>query len=93
MKIIHNAAYFLNRREQGRLLNDDDRVAAMEFVCELTEKLSSCKMLDVSVSKISEECAIYSAKERFFEKIYFYARMFLLFPQLPGGMGIVAAKN
>ena len=32
MKIIHKAAYFLDPREQGRLLNDDDRVAAMEFV-------------------------------------------------------------
>ena len=47
IKIIHEAAYFLDPREQGRLLNDDDRVAAMEFVCELAEKLSSCKMLDV----------------------------------------------
>ena len=42
IKIIHKAAYFLNPREQGRLLNNVDRVADMEFVCELTEKLFSC---------------------------------------------------
>ena len=60
IKIIHKAAYFLDSREQGRLLNGDDRVAAMEFVCELAEKLSSSKMLDVSTSKISEECALFS---------------------------------
>ena len=41
----------------------------MEFVCELTEKLSSCKILNVSVSKISEECALYSAEDEFFEKV------------------------
>ena len=41
IKIIHKAAYFLDSREQRRLLNDDDRVAAMEFVCELAEKLFS----------------------------------------------------
>ena len=52
-KIFQNAAYFLDFREQIRLLNDDDRVAAMEFVCELAEKLFSCKMLDVSASEIS----------------------------------------
>ena len=45
IKIIHKAAYFLDPREQGRLLNDCDRAAAMEFVCELVEKLSSCKLL------------------------------------------------
>ena len=67
IKIIHKAAYFLDPREQGRLLNDDDRDAAIEFVYELAEKLSSCKMLDVSAYKICEECSLYSAKG-FFEK-------------------------
>ena len=43
----------------------------MEIVCELAEKLSFCKILDVSASKISEECALYSAKEEgFFEKVF-----------------------
>ena len=46
IKIIHKGAYFLNPREQGRLLNDDDRVAAMEFVCELANNcpLAKCWM-------------------------------------------------
>ena len=64
----------------------------MKFVCELAEKLSSCKMLDVSAFKISEERALYSAKEEFFEEVFF-GKMFLLFAQLPGGMDIVAPKN
>ena len=42
IKIIHKAAYFLDLWEQGRLLNHDDRVATMEFVCELAEKWFSC---------------------------------------------------
>ena len=70
IKIVHKAAYFLDPREQGRLPNDDDIVAAMEFVCELEEKLSSFKMLDVSACKISEECALYSAKKGFFKKVF-----------------------
>ena len=69
IKIIHKAAYFLDSWEQRRLL-DDDRVAAMEFVCKLTEKLSSCKMLNISASKISEERALYSDKEGFFGKVF-----------------------
>ena len=80
IKIIHKAAYFLDPREQGRLLNDDDRVAALEFVCELAEKLSSCKMLDVSASKISEECALYSAKQGFFENVFLWKNVSAISP-------------
>ena len=70
IKIIHKAAYFLDTREQRRLLNHDDRVVAMEFAGDLAEKLSSCKMLDASAFKIFEECALYSATEKFFEKVF-----------------------
>ena len=80
IKIIQKAAYFLDPREQGRLLNDDDRVAAMEFVCELAEKLSSCKMLDVSAFKISVECALYSAKEGYFEKVFLWKNVSAISP-------------
>ena len=79
-KIIHKTAYCLDPRELGRLLYDDDRVAAMEFVCELAEKLSSCKMLIVSASKISEECALYLAKEGFFEKMFFWQNVSAISP-------------
>ena len=79
-KIIYIAAYFLNPREPGHLLNDNDRVAAVEFVCELADKLSSCKMLDVSAFKISEECAPYSAKEGFFEKVFLWKNVSAISP-------------
>ena len=81
INIIHKAAYFLDPWEQGRLLNDDDDgVAALEFVFELAEKLSSSKMLDVSASKISEECALYSAKEEFFEKVFLWKNVSAISP-------------
>ena len=72
IKSIHKDAYFLDPREQGRLLNDDDKVAAIKFVCKLAEKLSSCKLLDVSAPKISEECALFSAKEEFFVTVFLW---------------------
>ena len=80
IKIIHKAAYFLDPREQGRLLNDDNRVAAMEFVCELAEKLFSCKMLDVNASRISEEYALYSAEEGFFDKVFLWKNVCAISP-------------
>ena len=64
----------------------------MEFVCELTEKFSSCKMLDMSASKISEECSFYSAKEGLIEKMFLRKNVSAI-SQLPGRMSIVAAKN
>ena len=62
------------------MLNDDDRVAATEFVSDLAEKLSSCKMLDMSTSKISEECALYSAKEGFFKKVFLWKNVSAISP-------------
>ena len=52
----------------------------MEFVCELAEKFSSRKMLDVSASNISEECALYSAKEGFFEKVFLWKNVSAISP-------------
>ena len=37
-------------------------------------------MLDVSPSKISEECALYSAKEGFFEKVFLWKNVFVISP-------------
>ena len=62
------------------MLNDNGRAAAMEFVGELAEKLSSCKMLDVSAPKISEECALYSAKEGFLGKMFLWKNVFAISP-------------
>ena len=52
----------------------------MEFVCEFAEKLSSCKMLDVSASKIFQECALYSAIEGFFEKVFLWKNVSAISP-------------
>ena len=45
----------------------------MKFVCELAEKLSSCKMLDVSASKIL-------AKEGLFEKVFLWRNVSAISP-------------
>ena len=37
-------------------------------------------MLDVSACKISEECALYSAKEEFFEKVFLWKSISAIFP-------------
>ena len=52
----------------------------MEFDCKLAEELFSCKMLDVSASKISEECALYSAKEGFFENVFLWKNISAISP-------------
>ena len=85
IKIIHKAADFLDLWKEERLLNDDDRTAVMEFICELAEKLSFCKMLNVSAYKISEKCALLARKKDFSKRV-FCGRMFQLFPQLLSGM-------
>ena len=94
IKIIHKAAYFFDPQEQGRLLNNNDRVSAMKFVCELAEKLSSCKILDVSAFNLK---FLKSARtiqlKKDFSKRCFYGRMFRLFSQLPGGIGYCDRKE
>ena len=52
----------------------------MEFVCEFAKKLSSCKLLDVRASKISEECALYSAKVGFFKKVFLWKNISTISP-------------
>ena len=92
IKIIHKAAYFLDPREQGHLLNDDDKVAAMEFICGLAEKLSSSNMLNVNASQFPKS-AHFIPRKKDFTRSRFYGIMSLPFPQLPGGMGIAVAKS
>ena len=40
IKMIHKSAYFLDLRYHGQLLSDEDKFAAIQFVCELAEKFS-----------------------------------------------------
>ena len=52
----------------------------MEFICGLAEKLSSCNMLNVNASKLLEECALYSAKEGFYEKPFLWNNVSAISP-------------
>ena len=53
IKIIHKAAYFLDPREHGMLLCDEEKVAAIEFMCGLAETFSSCEFTDCRFIKTS----------------------------------------
>ena len=47
IKIIQKAAYFLDPREHGMLLCDEEKVAAIEFISGRAETFSSCELLTV----------------------------------------------
>ena len=66
IKIIHKAAYFLDPHEHGMLLCDEEKVAAIEFICGLAETFSSCELLTVESSKVHQNCVLYSAKDGFY---------------------------
>ena len=65
-KIIHKAAYFLDPRDHGMLLCDEEKVAAIEFICSLAETFSSCELLTADSSKVHQDCVLYSAKDGFY---------------------------
>ena len=69
--IVHKAAYMLHPRHHGLLLCDDDRVAAIEFICKFTENLAFCG-LNVNEDKVQENLALFSAKEGFFGKVFLW---------------------
>ena len=66
MKIIHKTADFLDPREHGILLCDEEKVAAMEFICGLAETFSSCELLTADSSKVYQDCVLYAAKDGFY---------------------------
>ena len=66
IKIIHKAAYYLDPREHGMLLCDEEKVAAIEFICDLPETFSSCKLLSVDSSIVHQDCVLYSEKDGFY---------------------------
>ena len=45
IKIIHKVAYFLDPHEHGILLCDEEKVAAIEFICGLAKTFFSCELL------------------------------------------------
>ena len=66
IKIILKAAYFLDPREHGMLLCDEEKVAAIEFLCGLAKTFSSFELLTVDSSKVHQDCVPYSAKDGFY---------------------------
>ena len=66
IKIIYKTAYFLDPREHVMLLCDEEKVAAIEFLCGLAEAFSSCELLTVDSTKVYQDCVLYSAKDGFY---------------------------
>ena len=66
IKIIHKAAYFLDPHEHVMLLCDEEKVAAIEFICGLAETFSSCELLTVDSLKVHQNCVLYSVKDGFY---------------------------
>ena len=62
IKIIHKAAYFLDPRKHEMLLCDEEKVAAIEFMCGLAKTFSSCELLTVDSSKVPQDCVLYLAR-------------------------------
>ena len=66
IKIIQKAANILDPRYHGMLLCDEEKVAAIEFICGLAETFSSCELLTVDSTKVHQDCVLYSAKAGFY---------------------------
>ena len=48
------------------LLCDEEKVAAIEFICGLAETFSSCELLTVDSTKVHQDCVLYSPKDGFY---------------------------
>ena len=53
----------MDPREHGMLLGDEEKVAAIEFLCGLAKTFSSFELLTVDSSKVHQDCVPYSAKD------------------------------
>ena len=56
----------MDPREHEILLCDEEKVAAIEFICGLAENFSSCELLIVDSSKVHRDCVLYSANDIFY---------------------------
>ena len=65
-KMIHKSAYFLDHRYHGEFLSDENKLAAIQFVCELAKKFSTSELLDVDSLKVQQDCILYAAKKGVF---------------------------
>ena len=59
-------------RELGMLLCNEEKVAAIEFICGLAETFSSCELLTVDSSKVHRDCVLYSAKDEFYAMLFLW---------------------
>ena len=66
IKMIHKSAYFLDLRDHGELLSDEDKLAAIQFVCELAEKFSTSELLHFDFLKVQRDCILYAAENGVF---------------------------
>ena len=92
IKIIDKAAYFLDSREHEMLLCDEEKVAAIEFLCGLAETFSFCELLTADSSKVHQDCVLHSAKDGFYAML-FCGKILQTFRQFLGGTVIVPTKN
>ena len=92
IKIVHKAAYFLDPHKHGKLLCDEEKVAAIEFICGLAATFSSCELLTVDSLKVHQECVLYLAKDGFYA-MPFFGKIMQTFLQFLGGAVIVPTKN
>ena len=80
IKMIHKSAYLLDPRYHGELLSDEDKLAAIQFVCELAEKFSTSELLDVDSLKVQQDCVLYAAKNVFFANNFLWKNVAKMSP-------------
>ena len=79
-KMIHKSAYFLDPRYHGELLSDEDKLAAIQFVCELAEKFSTSELLDVDSLKVQQDCILYAAENGVFANSFLWKNVAKMSP-------------
>ena len=80
IKMIHKSAYFLNPRYHGKLLSDEDKLAAFQFVCELAENFSTSELLDVDSLKVQQDCILCAAKNGVFANSFLWKNVAKMSP-------------
>ena len=57
------------------LLCDEEKVAAIECICDLAETFTSCELLIVDSSKVHQYCVLYSAKDGFYAMPFLWKKI------------------
>ena len=80
IKMMHKSAYFLDHRYHGKLLSDEDKLAAIQFVYELAKKFSTSELLDVDSLKVQQDCIRYAAKNGVFANSFLWKNLAKMSP-------------